>query len=103
MDGYLSFAKKLILGFGLVFELPLVVFFLTKTGAVDHRVLWKFNRYATVLSFVLAAFLTPPDYLSQIIMAGPIIVMYNLSILVSWIVTRNRERKNAALEEAAEL
>ena len=97
MDGYLSFAKKLLLGFGLVFELPLLVFFLSKIGAVDHRMLWKFNRYAVVLSFVLAAFLTPPDYLSQIIMAGPIVIMYNLSIIVSWVVTRGRERKEQAL------
>ncbi len=96
MDGYLSFAKKILIGFGLAFELPLVVFFLSLIGMVDHRKLWKFNRWAAILAFVIAAMLTPPDIVSQSFLAGPIIVLYNISIVISYFVTRARERKEAA-------
>jgi len=97
MQDYLDLAKKLLLGFGLVFELPLVIFFLSLIGMVTHRGLWKFNRYAIILAFVVAAILTPPDAVSQIAMALPLIVLYNLSILVSLIITRRREKRDAAL------
>ena len=97
MQEYLNFARKLLIGFGLVFELPLVIFFLSLVGVVTHRSLWKFNRWWIVCSFVLAAALTPPDVVSQIMMAGPLIVLYNLSIIVSWVVTTRRERRERRL------
>ena len=93
MKEYLSLAKKLMIGFGLVFELPLAIFFLSAIGAVTHRGLWKFNRWWIVLSFVVAALLTPPDIISQTLMAGPLVVLYNVSIVIAWLVTRNKERK----------
>lgn len=95
MKDYLDLAKRLLMGFGLVFELPLVIFFLSLIGVVTHRSLWKFNRYAIILSFVLAAILTPPDPVSQVAMAGPLIVLYNLSIGVSYLVTRSKAKKLA--------
>ena len=98
MQEYLGFARKLLIGFGLVFELPLIIFFLSIVGVVDHRKLWKFNRWWIVCSFLLAAALTPPDVVSQLMMAGPLIVLYNLSIIVSWIITAKRERKQRALD-----
>jgi sec-independent protein translocase protein TatC len=91
---YYALGKRLIVGFGLVFELPLVIFFLSMVGLVTYRGLWKFNRYAVVLAFVFSAILTPPDPISQIAMAGPIVVLYNLSIAVSFVVTKRREAKN---------
>lgn len=97
MKEYLSFAKKLLIGFGLIFELPLLIFFLSAAGIVTHRTLWKFNRWATVIAFVAAAALTPPDIYSQMLMAGPIIVLYNLSIGIAFLVTKRRERREAAL------
>jgi sec-independent protein translocase protein TatC len=99
MQEYLGFARKLLIGFGLVFELPLVIFFLSLVGAVNHRSLWRFNRWWIVCSFLLAAALTPPDIVSQLMMAGPLIVLYNLSIIVSWIITVRRERRQKALDE----
>ena len=93
MQQYLDLAKKLLLGFGLVFELPLLIFFLSSIGVVTHRSLWKFNRWAIVLAFVISAILTPPDVVSQTFMAGPLIVLYNLSILVAYVVTKRRERR----------
>lgn len=100
MQQYLDFAKKLMVGFGLVFELPLVILFLSLIGAVTHRGLWKFNRWAIVLAFVVSAMLTPPDWYSQTLMAGPLVVLYNFSIGISWVVTvrrERRERREAAL------
>lgn len=95
MGEYLAFAKKLLIGFGLIFELPLLIFFLSVAGIVTHRSLWKFNRWALVLAFIVSAILTPPEIFSQIAMAGPIVVLYNLSIVVSFFVTRAREKKQA--------
>ncbi len=93
MQEYLSFARKLLLGFGLVFELPLAIFFMSLIGLVTHRGLWKFNRWWIVLSFVISAILTPPDVISQTMMAGPLVVLYNLSIIIAWIVTKRREAR----------
>lgn len=99
IQDYLSLARRLILAFGLVFELPLVIFFLSLVGAITHRGLWKFNRWWTVISFAVGAVLTPsPDIFSQILMAGPMIVLYNLSIIPAYLITTRRERAQAALE-----
>ena len=96
MRDYLDFARKLLLGFGLVFELPLFLFSLALMGVVTHRGLWRFNRWWIVISFTVAAILTPPDVMSQILMAVPLVVLYNLSIVLAWLVTRRRERREAA-------
>jgi sec-independent protein translocase protein TatC len=91
MDAYLSFVKKLILAFGLVFELPLVILFMAIAGLVTHRGLWRFNRWAIVLAFVVAAVLTPgPDVISQVMMALPMILLYNGSIVLAYLVARRR-------------
>lgn len=98
MKEYLDFAKKFILSFGFIFELPLFIFFLATAGIVTHRGLWKFNRYAIVLAFVVGAILTPGgEVYSQTMMSVPIVILYNLSIGVAWVVTRRRERRQAHL------
>lgn len=95
MEKYISIVTKLLLAFGLVFELPLVLYFLAKVGLVDHRQLWKFFRYWIVIAFLLAAILTPPDLITQAMMAAPLIVMYLSGIVVAWVVTVRRERRQA--------
>jgi len=95
MQDYLDLAKRLLIGFGLVFELPLVICFMSMIGLVTHRSLWKFNRWAIILAFVLAAILTPPDPVSQVAMAFPLIALYNLSIVVAYLITRGKEKKLA--------
>lgn len=97
MREYLSLGRKLMLGFGLVFELPLLIFFLSAIGLVTHRSLWKFNRWWIVLSFILAAILTPPDPLSQTLMAVPLVLLYNVSIVIAYFVTKRREAAMAKL------
>ena len=80
---YLSFATKLLLAFGLVFELPLITYFLAKTGAITHRTLTKNRRYFIVLAFIGSATLTPPDVVTQMLMAGPLLILFEISVFVA--------------------
>lgn len=80
---YVDFFTKLLFGFGIAFELPVVTFFLAKIGLVDDRMLKDFFRYAIVIIFIVAAILTPPDVLSQLLMAAPLILLYGISIYIA--------------------
>ena len=80
---YVSFFTKLMLGFGLAFELPVITFFLASIGLVTDRTLKEFFRYALVVIFLVSALLTPPDVLTQFLMAGPMILLYALSIFIA--------------------
>jgi sec-independent protein translocase protein TatC len=73
-----------LVGFGVVFELPLLTFFLARAGVIDHRFLLDWFRHAVVLIFIVAAVLTPPDVFTQILMAGPLLALYGLSIAIAW-------------------
>jgi sec-independent protein translocase protein TatC len=86
---YLTFASRMLLAFGVTFELPVASFFLARVGLITHRTLLDGVRYAVVGIFVLAAVLTPgPDIASQLLMAAPLLVLYALSIGVAWTVGR---------------
>jgi len=78
---YFSFAIKLLFAFGVVFELPVVIFFLTKMGIVTPQLLRKKRKYAILLTFVLAAILTPPDVITQCMMSAPLMLLYEVSIV----------------------
>ena len=96
---YLDLTRDMMLAFGAIFELPLLIYFLAMVGLVTHRGLWKFSRWFIVLAFIIGAILTPgPDVVSQFLMAMPMIVLYNISILFAWRVTVKRERKQKELE-----
>ena len=98
IEKYLDLVRDSMLAFGLVFEMPLLIYFLALVGLVTHRGLWKFNRWFVVLAFIIGAVLTPgPDVVSQFLMATPMIVLYNISIVFAWRVTVRRERADAAL------
>jgi len=89
MNEYLTFTSRMLLAFGVTFELPVVTFFLARVGVVTHRTLLRTWRYATVVIFIVAAVLTPgPDVASQLLMATPLLVLYWLSIGVAWLVAR---------------
>lgn len=83
---YVDFFTKLMIGFGLSFELPVIIFFLAKVGLVDDKMLKDFFRYAVVLIFIIAAILTPPDVISQMLMAAPLLVLYGVSIWIAKVV-----------------
>jgi sec-independent protein translocase protein TatC len=94
LDHVFGFSIKLLLGCGLIFELPLLITFLSGVGVVTHRSLWRFNRYAILLSFIVGALITPgPDVMSQVLVSVPLIGLYNLSILLAWGLTKRRERR----------
>ena len=80
---YVGFFTKLLFGFGIAFELPVITFFLAKIGLVDDRMLKDFFKYAVVLIFILASLLTPPDVITQFLMAGPLIILYGVSIYIA--------------------
>lgn len=87
---YLSFSAQLLLAFGVIFELPVVAYFFTRIGVLDHWFLIHQFRYAVILLFLLAAILTPPDIISQILLAVPLLILYGVSILVAY-VARQKE------------
>ncbi len=94
MSEHLELSRNMMLAFGAVFELPLLLVFLAGVGLVTHRSLWKFNRWFVVIAFVVGAILTPsPDPVAQVIMALPMVILYNISILAVFIMTRRREAK----------
>ena len=95
MSEYLGITTKLLLGFGLIFELPVFSMFLARIGLITHRHLLKYWRYSVVASFIIAAMLTPPDVVTQMLMAGPMVALYFLSIAVAWYFTWSRERAEA--------
>lgn len=82
---YLSFSSRLLLAFGIIFELPVFAFFLARVGLIDHLTLIRQFRYAIVLIFLLAAILTPPDLVSQVLLALPLTLLYGVSIGVAYL------------------
>ncbi|MEE8587756.1 MAG: twin-arginine translocase subunit TatC [Sulfurimonadaceae bacterium] len=82
IEDYVGFFTKIMFGFGLAFELPVFAYFLGLLGLVDDRQMKSFFKYAVIIIFVVAALLTPPDILTQLLMAGPLIILYGVSILL---------------------
>ncbi|BEG57415.1 Twin arginine-targeting protein translocase TatC [Helicobacter sp. NHP21005] len=101
-SSYVSFFTRLILGFGLAFELPVLAFFLAKVGLITDATLKAHFKYAIVAIFIVAAIITP-DVMSQILMAMPLIGLYGLSILIAkWVNPAPKESLDEALEENSE-
>jgi sec-independent protein translocase protein TatC len=86
IEDYVGFFTKIMFGFGLAFELPIFAYFLALLGLVNDKQMASFFKYAIVLIFIIAALLTPPDVLTQLLMAGPLVILYGLSILIVKIV-----------------
>ncbi|MDD2789891.1 MAG: twin-arginine translocase subunit TatC [Sulfurimonas sp.] len=82
IEDYVGFFTKIMFGFGLAFELPIFAYFLALLGLVDDRQMRDFFKYAVVLIFIVAALLTPPDVLTQLLMAVPLVILYGISILI---------------------
>lgn len=89
---YFSFSIKLLLAFGLIFQLPVVVFFISKMGLLGPDTLKRNRKYALLLIFVIAAILTPPDVITQFMMAGPLLILYEISIWVSAIASKGKAK-----------
>ena len=100
INEYLGLSLQWLVAFGVVFEVPVILTFLSFAGVVTWRQLLKFGRWWVVLSSVIAAILTPPDVLSQMLMLGPLIGLYYLSVLIAWLVGRKRDRADKAAAAA---
>jgi len=92
MQNTFAFMWRLYIAFGVAFELPVAIFFLSLAGIVSPRRLARGRIYAIPIMFVVGAILTPPDVVSQIMLAIPMIVLYEVGVGVSFLVTRRRER-----------
>jgi sec-independent protein translocase protein TatC len=88
---YLSFSIKLLFAFGIVFELPVVIFFLAKMGIVTPAYLRKKRKYAILLAFVFGAILTPPDVMTQCMMAVPLVLLYEIGIVVARLARKKKD------------
>lgn len=91
---YFTFVSRYLLGFAVFFQLPLIIFFINEFYKVSSASLLKWQKFVIVFSFIIAAILTPtPDFVNQIIMAAPVIVLYYFSIAVIFISNRKVDRK----------
>lgn len=99
VEEYLGFALKLLIAFGVVFEMPLFAYFLSRFGILSPDFMRRQRRYAILLIFIVAAILTPPDVFSQCLMAMPMILLYEVSIYVSAMAYKKKDEKKEAPEE----
>ncbi|GAA4281567.1 twin-arginine translocase subunit TatC [Gaetbulibacter aestuarii] len=95
VGSFIALVRSSVLASGLVFELPIIIYFLTKVGLITPQILKKYRKYALVIVLVISAIITPPDIASQVIVAIPILILYQISIYISRIVVRNQKRKQA--------
>ena len=113
IEDYVGFFTKIMFGFGIAFELPVFAYFLALLGLINDKQMIAFFKYAIIIIFVVAALLTPPDVLTQLLMAGPLIILYGLSILIVKAVNpapadeeeeddEDEEEEQVAIEKASE-
>ena len=98
MDEVVGFMLAMMIGTGVAFELPVILAVMGWLGLITSKALWRFNRYALILAFIVGGVLTPgPDILSQVLMSAPLFGLYNLSILLVWMIERAARKRLAEL------
>lgn len=102
IDFYIGFTIRLLIIFGIIFELPVLSYFLSKIGLIRPEMMRKYRKHAIVIIFVLAALLTPPDPFTQVMLAVPLIVLYEFSIFISAWVIKGKKKREAQEEAEAE-
>ncbi len=96
LSEYFSFAVQMLIAFGVIFELPLVIFFLARLGVVTGPWLRHKQKYAVLIIFIVAAILTPPDVVSQLLMAAPLLVLYEMGIWVAYLFGKTKPQEEPA-------
>lgn len=89
---YVSFFMTILFAFGAIFQLPLIIVFLARIGMVTTATLRRVRKFAYLAMLIGSAVFTPPDVISQLLMAGPLVVLYEISILLAWLVTRKKQQ-----------
>jgi sec-independent protein translocase protein TatC len=102
VDKYFGFVARLCFAFGLVFQLPLVIVFLTSIGLVSAKALLRKWRWAVILIFITAAVLTPPDPTSQLLMALPLVLLFLVSVTLSMVIEHRMQKRKGGEEEEDE-
>jgi sec-independent protein translocase protein TatC len=92
LDNYISMVKTSVISCGLIFEMPIIIYFLTKIGLVSAATLREYRRYSIIIILIVAAIITPPDILSQVIVSIPLLLLYEISIFIAVFV--NKKEKN---------
>jgi sec-independent protein translocase protein TatC len=96
LSSYIALVRASVLASGLIFELPIIIYFLTKVGLVTPEFLKKYRKFAVVIMLIISAIITPPDIASQVIVAVPVLILYEISIFISKAVVRNQLKKEKA-------
>ncbi len=93
LASYISTVRAAVIACGLIFELPIIIYFLTKIGLVTPEVLKKYRKVALVIVLIISAIITPPDVASQIIVAVPVLILYQISIYISKVVLKREAKR----------
>jgi sec-independent protein translocase protein TatC len=102
-EDYIGFVCKFMLGMGIGFELPVVVLTLVKIGVLNYAILASARRYVIVICFVLGAILTTPEVITQVLMAFPLLLLYEVSVWIAWYWERRDKQREAEAERAERL
>tara|TARA_R110000772_G_scaffold146894_3_gene257310 strand:+ start:26 stop:868 length:843 start_codon:yes stop_codon:yes gene_type:complete len=97
LSSYIGLVRASVLASGIIFELPIIIYFLTKVGIVTPEFLRKYRKFALVIVLILSAVITPPDIASQVIVSVPVLILYEVSIYISKWVVRKQKRKEKEL------
>ncbi|KAA3623073.1 MAG: twin-arginine translocase subunit TatC [Flavobacterium sp.] len=96
LSSYIGLVRACALSSGLIFELPIIIYFLTKIGIVTPEILKKYRKFALVIVLIISAIITPPDIASQVIVAIPVVILYEVSIFISKAVVKRQNKKAKA-------
>lgn len=102
ITSYVSTVTMLVLSCGLMFQLPMVILFMSKAGIINPQILRQYRKISIVVILVLSAFLTPPDPVSQILIALPLMLLYEISIYISVVIHRRKQREETELKKLEE-
>jgi len=97
LASYIATVRSAVIACGILFELPIIIYFLTKVGLITPEIMKKYRKIALVIVLILSAVITPPDVASQIIVAVPVLVLYQISIYISKMVLKREAKKEAKL------
>ena len=97
IESYVGMIKTSVIASGLFFELPIIIYFLTKLGLVTADFLRKYRKYSIIIILIVAAIVTPPDVVSQVIVSIPMLLIYEASIIISAVVIKNKNKRDAQL------